>query len=276
VFCVASNPLENGVPVFPVPNGHAMLGGFSNEFYEITDTRKLTALLAGQSREFTGVAIIQGREVKITKFMIASEGWFHTHYLGPLERLVNRYLKQQQPAQQRRVAYTPSGGSSSSSKSVGEQRNTLYCCMTLPWIVMVVGCFLVWSYNLASGCSCTAWACQLITTDFYGDTTLTPSSACEPSGIVAVRVFAGFAFALSCLEVFGRCARCFGGGDVQWHKCCCCGNIIGLISALISWIVAVVAFGSINLTGGYYTWLGGSLIYFLFSMCGNYALRDDA
>jgi len=102
VFCVALNPLENGVPIYPVPNGHPLLNGMSGEFYEVTDTRKLTALLAGNNRQFTGVAIVQGREVKISKFLLASETWFHTNYIGPLERLAKAQNRaaQRAPARQ--------------------------------------------------------------------------------------------------------------------------------------------------------------------------------
>jgi len=86
-LCVLVSPdLLLGKVLFPVPPGSPLLNGSSNEFYKITEASRILA--ADQVGD--DVVVIDGKRVKVTKFMVLSETWLMNHYINPLKAEIGR------------------------------------------------------------------------------------------------------------------------------------------------------------------------------------------
>lgn len=71
-----------GKTIFPLPNGHHLLNGFSNEFYSIEEVSSLLAV--GSS------ALIAGKHTEVTKIMVCSKSWLEEFYYDPINNNSNR------------------------------------------------------------------------------------------------------------------------------------------------------------------------------------------
>lgn len=72
--------------IFGVPNGHEMLNGSSNEFYDLKES---THILGAAVHEDAAI-IIDGKQQEITKIMVFSEKWITDHYLTPMSNQLPR------------------------------------------------------------------------------------------------------------------------------------------------------------------------------------------
>eukprot|EP01017_Pseudomicrothorax_dubius_P025305 TRINITY_DN2716_c0_g1_i1.p1 TRINITY_DN2716_c0_g1~~TRINITY_DN2716_c0_g1_i1.p1 ORF type:complete len:318 (-),score=57.73 TRINITY_DN2716_c0_g1_i1:51-1004(-) len=81
-----------GKAIFQVEDGHPVLKGFRNNFYELTETSTLRCL-AANSRE--GV-FFKGQNVEVRKFMVFSNQWLDANYIAPIARiLLKRQLEKE-------------------------------------------------------------------------------------------------------------------------------------------------------------------------------------
>lgn len=65
-----------GKTIFPLPSGHSLLNGTSNEFYSIEE---VSSLLAVDSS-----ALIAGQHSEVTKIMVCNKRWLEQNYYNPI------------------------------------------------------------------------------------------------------------------------------------------------------------------------------------------------
>jgi len=70
-----------GKVIFPVDNGNPLLNGSNNEFYDLTEAKRL---LAGAATA-EGIIIMEGKTVNVTKIMVFTTNWLTKFFLNPLK-----------------------------------------------------------------------------------------------------------------------------------------------------------------------------------------------
>jgi len=76
-----SPDLLMGKVIFPVENGNPILNGSNNEFYDLTEAKRL---LAGAATA-EGIIIMEGKTVNVTKIMVFTANWLTKFFLNPLK-----------------------------------------------------------------------------------------------------------------------------------------------------------------------------------------------
>ena len=71
-----------GTTIFPVEDGHSLLKGSNNEFYEI---EQVSSLLAADSS-----ALIAGQHTEVAKIMVCNRNWLKKFYYDPINNNSNR------------------------------------------------------------------------------------------------------------------------------------------------------------------------------------------
>ena len=85
-----------GKTIFPVPDGHSLLNGYNNEFYEIEE---VSSLLAVDSS-----ALIAGQQTEVTKIMVCNKRWLEDYYYNPINRNSSRIRRIMKASQEKKAA----------------------------------------------------------------------------------------------------------------------------------------------------------------------------
>jgi len=256
-FCAALNPQDNGMPVVCVPERHALLGKANNEFYEVSD-RSLTSVL----ETMTGVAVVMGKEIKISQVLVASHMWIDKNYVRPMQKLCaeknigesGESEREQKGAQRIEL---PSLDLPSSAGDISHEipvlrrpSKWLLFSNAPPFFFLCVGVVVQWMD--AGNCACSLWSC------------------CH-SWFIAwkfVQLFAFLSFFLGCFEMFGRVAQWASGSQRNWKKTLCI-DVLGLVSVLCCWFVLALWIQGSVFTAGFAAFLVGGLLFFIVSLWGN-------
>src|SRR5262249_43979423 len=120
VLAVLLSPDELiGKIFFPVPDGHPMLGGSSNNFYKLTDHQTISAIAPSGVSSFI---MMQGKQVQVTDFMVFGRTWIINNFINPIKdelwRLKALEQADSRPARQQITYQRPASSSSSDCCSI--------------------------------------------------------------------------------------------------------------------------------------------------------------
>jgi len=128
-----------GKVFFAVESNSPVLNGFTNEFYTITEAKRVIAA----ATDFENTILVDGRSVSINKIMVVTSAWLESYFLEPLKAEIWRLDSDSEPKNQINSgsSYIPSYSSSTNFTTDAQYAVCFFC------IGFCFGCCL-WLCNL--------------------------------------------------------------------------------------------------------------------------------
>jgi len=248
-----------GKVIFPVDNGNPLLNGCNNEFYDLTEAKRL---LAGAATA-EGVIIMEGKTVNVTKIMVFTTNWLTKFFLNPLKGEAWR-VRQLGGGGGGSSNSSPARGYSSGGEGVsgGSRRNCApHWNYVMAFVAFVALMFIIVGYGtsawLRSDCPVSGWVSLFLWQECCHDCVLSSTSGniCEavfggnnkcisfdanvqnPTYLLITKIAGGVACALVLLGFYCQIRYSFFR-DVSKGRC-----YFFKLLTIVTGVVSLVAFG---------------------------------